>query len=223
MHNSKQATQALANTYADCGDPDGWFEEFYARADGDIRNIYWADLKPNPLLFDWIDTHPFPDGSSAVVVGCGLGDDAEALDRSGFQVTAFDISPSAIEMCRHRFPGSRVRYMVADLFQPPAEYRQSFDLVFECNTIQILTGANRNRALLAIVDLVGPGGQVVVSCRSRNHEEGWDQFPVALDRAEIDGFVHAGLQETHFHAYDDDQDPPVPHYFAVYTRAPDLS
>jgi hypothetical protein len=47
MENSKPATQKLAKDYADRGDPDGWFEEFYARAGGDISKVYWADLKAN--------------------------------------------------------------------------------------------------------------------------------------------------------------------------------
>jgi hypothetical protein len=30
--------------------------------------------------------------------------------------------------------------------------------------------------------------------------------------------VRHGLEEIHYDAYDDDQDPPVPHVFAVYQR-----
>jgi hypothetical protein len=73
-------------------------------------------------------------------------------------------------------------------------------------------------ALEAIAELVAPGGEAIVSCRSRNQGEGWEAFPVALDRNEIDGFIRAGLSEIHFRAYDDQQDPPVPHFFAVYQR-----
>ncbi len=218
MENSKNATQRLAKDYADRGDPNGWFEEFYARAEGDFRKVYWADLKPNPLLLDWIDKGAEPTGKLAVIIGCGLGDDAEALARRGYLVTAFDISPSAIDMCRQRYPESTVDYLVADLFNHPAGWRRGFDLVYECNTIQILQGPNRERALKAIVELVAPGGEAVVSCRSRNTGEELDAFPVALDRHEIDGFQRAGLAETFFMAYDDDQDPPVPHFFACYAR-----
>ena len=39
-----------------------------------------------------------------------------------------------------------------------------------------------------------------------------------LDRNELDGFVRAGLVEHGFVAYDDDQDPPIPHFFAWYRR-----
>ncbi len=218
MDNPKRATQDLAKAYADQGDPNGWFEEFYARADGDIHKVYWADLKPNPLLLGWLEKRNLPPGWRAITIGCGLGDDAEVLARQGFRVTAFDISPSAIDMCRQRYPESAVDYRVADLFDNPGEWRRSFDLVYECNTIQILAGPDRVRAREAIADLVAPGGEVLVSCRSRHSGEDLDAFPLALDRDEIDGFRRAGLAEIHFVAYDDDQEPPVPHFFAVYKR-----
>jgi len=219
MDNSKLNTQLLAKAYADQGNPDGWFEEFYARAEGDISKVYWADLKPSPLLVSWIEENSAPAGTLAITIGCGLGDDAEALASHGYRVTAFDISTSAITMCRQRYPNSAVDYRVADLFNPPAEWHQTFELVYECNTIQILTGSNRTRAIKAIIDLVAPGGYALISCRSRVTGEQADTFPLALDRQEIDGFVRGGLSEIHFTSYDDDQDPPVPHFFAVYRRS----
>lgn len=224
MDNPKAATQHMAKEYAERGDANGWFEEFYARADGDINKVYWADLKPNPLLLAWIGERgesgerSVSGGKRAITIGCGLGDDAEVLSQHGYRVTAFDISPSAIAMCRQRYPESTVDYRVADLFKLPAEWLRGFDLVYECNTIQILSGSGRVQALVAISDLAAPGGEILVSCRSRIAGEQLDSFPVPLDRDEIDGFLRAGLNETHFVAYDDDQEPPVPHFFAVYQR-----
>jgi len=218
MGNPKRETQELARDYADQGRPNDWFEEFYARAEGDHRRVYWADLAPNPKLTRWLDTYPPVPGARAVTVGCGLGDDAEALAASGCRVAAFDISESAIAMCRRRYPASEVDYLVGDLFTPPAKWRRGFDLVYECNTIQILVGRARQDAVAAIADLVAPGGVLLVSCRSREVGQGLDDWPLALDRPEIDRFLTAGLEEIHFDAYDDTQDPPVPHYFAAYRR-----
>lgn len=218
MGHTKEETQDLARLYAKQGDPDGWFEEFYARAGGDIHKIYWADLQPNPMLLTWLKQQRGGAGKKAVLVGCGLGDDAEVLAGNGYHVTAFDISNSAIDMCRHRFPDSLVDYQIDDLFNRPPGWRQSFDLVYECNTVQILTGANRNRAIQAITELVAVGGELIVSCRSGQKNEVSGTFPVPLDRNEIDGFIRAGLIEAEFISYDDDQTPPVPHYFAVYRR-----
>ncbi|MBD3220695.1 methyltransferase domain-containing protein [bacterium] len=221
MTDPKQATRDLAARYAAAGDPNGWFDEFYARADGDIHRVYWADLAPNPHLVAWLESHAPVGGRRAAVVGCGLGDDAEVLARHGYHVTAFDISAAAVGMCRERYPDSSVRYVEGDLFDPPADWRQGFDLVFECNTIQILVDEARERSLPAIADLVAPGGVVLVSCRGREAGEKEDAFPVPLDRREIGRFVtEAGLVERSFLAHDDTQDPPVPHFFAVYRREP---
>lgn len=211
---------AMVESYQRRGDPSGWFDQVYRDARGDHTAVFWADLAPNPYLLAWLEAHPIAvDGARAVTIGCGVGDDAEALAAHGYQVTAFDIAPAAIDLCRRRYPNSPVSYLVADLFEPPPEWTRGFDLVFECNTIQVLPGEYRLRALQAIAGMVAAGGVVLVSCRSRNPGEQADAFPLPLDRAEIDGFVRAGLKEERFVAYDDDQTPPVPHFFAWYSRA----
>ncbi|MCB1182512.1 class I SAM-dependent methyltransferase [bacterium] len=218
MESPRDRTLRLARRYAADGDPDGWFDEFYTRAGGDHRNVYWADLAPGPHLVAWLARHAAAPGGRAVVVGCGVGDDALALAAAGYAVTAFDVSPAAIALCRDRFPDAAVDWRVADLFALPADWSRAFDVVYECNTIQVLTGANRVRARRAIATLAAPGGAVLVSCRSRATDAGLDAWPLALDRPEIDGFQAEGLVAEEFDAYDDDQEPPVPHFFAVYRR-----
>ena len=49
-------------------------------------------------------TRPAAPGRTALIVACGLGDDAEEVSRRGYRVTAFDLVPAAIEHCRERFP-----------------------------------------------------------------------------------------------------------------------
>ncbi|MCL7743521.1 hypothetical protein LV476_00935 [Guyparkeria hydrothermalis] len=95
---------------------------------------------------------------------------------------------------------------------------RGFDLVYECNTTQILAEPQRSQSIEAIAELAAPGGVVLVSCRSREPDDHSLAFPVPLDRDEIDGYRRAGLVEREFDAYDDHQDPPVPHFFAVYER-----
>lgn len=207
----------MVETYQQRDDPSGWCDQVYRDAGGDYRAVFWADLVPNPYLLAWLADHrPVSGGLRALTVGCGVGDDAEALAARGYQVTAFDISPAAIELCRQRYPDSRVDYCVADLFATPAHWMHGFDLVFECNTIQVLPGEYRARALHAIAGMAALGGVVLVSCRSRNLGAQKDAFPLPLDRAELDGFVRDGLTEEGFAAYDDNQAPPVPHFFAWY-------
>jgi len=218
MKYTKEKTIQLSAFYTQKGDPNGWFEEFYAGAKGDINNVYWADLAPNQVLVTWLENNPTPSGALAVTVGCGLGDDAELLAQYGYKVTAFDISPSAIRMCKKRYPKSKVNYLVADLFDLPSDWSKGFDLVYECNTTQILSGPQRRLSVEAIAELTAPMGHVLVSCRSRDVDDTSLTFPIAMDRNEMEGYIRTGLTETYFEAYNDHQDPPVPHFFAVYTR-----
>src|SRR5688500_17557996 len=90
------------------GDRDA-FEHLYRSAAGDAPKVAWADLAPNANVSRWHDRECGDANTEhALVIGCGLGDDAEELALRGFAVTAFDISPTVIDWCRRRFPQSRV-------------------------------------------------------------------------------------------------------------------
>ena len=76
----------------------------------------WAARAPNPHLLDWLDGSPVEvSGRKVLVVGCGLGDDAEAVAARGAMVTAFDIAASAIAAARQRFPGQPVNSLTWSL------------------------------------------------------------------------------------------------------------
>ncbi|MFM7370898.1 MAG: class I SAM-dependent methyltransferase, partial [Sphaerospermopsis kisseleviana] len=118
--------------YIQAGKPTEWFEKLYSQANNDDTVIPWADMKPNHNLIQWLDDHHIQgQRKTALTIGCGLGDDTEELSQRGFNVTAFDISPSAIEWSKNRFPHSDVNYLVADLLNPPVQWNQSFDFILE--------------------------------------------------------------------------------------------
>lgn len=213
------AYKKKVQSYQDRDDPTGWFDSIYTDAQGDHKAVFWADLEPNPYLLKWLKNCSFNNqGRKAVVIGCGVGDDAEALSETGYEVIAFDISPEAIRLCKKRYPDTSVNYLVADLFDYPPQWVEAFELVYECNTIQVLPGKYRLQARDAMVSLLAPQGYILVSCRSRLKGEQEDDIPLPLDKDEIDGFVRCGLSEESFEAYDDTQEPPVPHFFASYKK-----
>lgn len=213
------AYKEMVRSYQDKDEPTAWFDSIYRDAEGDYRNVFWADLEPNPYLLSWLNNNAFKHAKrKAIVVGCGVGDDAEAMSEAGYEVTAFDISPEAIRLCKKRYFNSKVNYLVADLFDFPPQWTENFDLVYECNTIQVLPGKYRTMARDAMISLLAPQGYILVSCRSRLKGEQEDDIPLPLDQEEIDGFIRCGLQEELFEAYDDTQDPPVPHFFASYRK-----
>ena len=209
----------MVRSFQERDDPTGWFDSIYSDAEGDHEAVFWADLEPNPCLLEWLEQHPVTGlQKKAIAIGCGVGDDAEAMSASGYDVTAFDIAPTAIALCKSRYVDTKVQYLVEDLFDYPRDWWQGFDLVYECNTIQVLPGKYRLQARDAMVSLLAKMGDILVSCRSRPTGEQENDIPLALDRLEIDGFLQTGLTGKSFLAYDDDQDPSVPHFFATYRR-----
>jgi SAM-dependent methyltransferase len=182
------------------------FEEIYARAADDLASVPWARLAPHPLLVTWLDSldspglraaRPAAAGDGALVVGCGLGDDAEELARRGYAVTAFDVSPTAIARCRERFPQSLVSYRAADVLNLPGEWRGRFSLVVEINTIQSLPRVDRSAAIDAIAATVAPGGLLFVRCRAPGEDEAdSSERPWPVLRSELDRFTAAGLTQV---------------------------
>ena len=210
----------MVKTYQENNDPTGWFDSIYKSANGDHTKVFWADLEASPYLVSWLEKNPINKPSKrACVIGCGVGDDAEALSEFGFEVTAFDISVTAIELCKNRYKDTKVNYVVADLFDYPKEWSKSFDVVYECNTIQVLPGDYRVKARIAMSSLICKDGYILVSCRSRNEGEKENAIPLPLTKGEMDEFVNSDkLKEISFLAYDDTQEPSVPHFFGIYQR-----
>lgn len=174
------------------------FEELYAQAGEDLEAIPWASLTAHPALREWLDGSPGGRGQTALVVGCGLGDDAEELDRRGYRVAAFDISPTAIARCRQRFPDSTVDYRVADLFALPRDWRSAFNLVVEIRTLQSLPVDQREDAARAIASVVGASGRLFVRCLARGNDERVTTRPWPVSRRELRAFTESGLAELEF-------------------------
>ena len=178
--------------------PSGWFEILYTEADGDSTQVPWAKNSAHPYLQDWLESSTSQDKSGfALVIGCGLGDDAEALANQGYQVTAFDISETAIAWCKKRFPNSAVTYVVADLLDLPSQWQNSFDLVYECRNIQALPLNVREKVIRAIAPLVREKGTLLVITRFRDADIEPEGPPWALSEQELSQFQQLGLEEIH--------------------------
>ena len=195
----------------------GWFERLYAAASRGEATVPWADRIPNPHVVAWLDRER-PRPGRALDVGTGLGDTAEALAARGHDVVAFDVSASAVDETRRRFPASRVRYEVADLLAPPAAWRAAFDLVVECYTLQVLPPAARVWAIEELRTLVAPGGTLLVVARGREPDDPPGEMPWPLTRAEVEGIAGGGLALAALEDFLDDEEPPVRRFRATFLR-----
>jgi len=220
MADPRARVRELAAEYTRKGDQLGWFEALYQEAERGDAAIPWADMEPNPRLLEFWKSHPLETaGKRALVIGSGLGDDAEQLAAWGFKTTGFDISRTAIEKTKKRYPKTQVEYVVADLFHPPEAWIRSFDFVLEIYTVQAFTGELRGKAIEALAEFVAPGGRLLVIARGRGEGEPEAPGPPwPLTREEIDGFRRAGLEEELFEDYVEPEPPWVRRFRALYRR-----
>ncbi len=201
------------------------FDQIYADAAGNAALIPWADERPHPALVNWLNAVApslVRSGSRVCVVGCGLGDDARELMRRGYEVTAFDCSPTAVQWAKDLDPHNARCYYVADLFDPPSRWAGRFDLVVEINTIQSLPPEQRSGAITSIMKLLSRHGRLLVICRGCDEPvELEDGPPWALTENELlDLASHAGLTAiSPISSFMDDEDPPVHRIRAAFRRA----
>lgn len=187
----RKTAARMANRARESGSD--WFEEFYQWTGGDEVKVPWADLEPHPLLVEWLNGRRL---GSAAIVGCGLGDDAEAASRHADSVWAFDVSETAVEWAQRRFPDSSVVYETSDLFRLPAERRFAFSTVIEIYTLQALPPERRQAALESLASLVSTAGELVIITRWREPEAELGPVPWPLLMSELDELDRLGLTRT---------------------------
>ncbi len=177
------------------GHPTAWFDELYAEGAAGEVSMPWDRTEPHPLLQEWADDERLDGGGRrAVVVGCGLGADAEFLASLGFDTVAFDVAPTAVDLARSRNPGSTVEYRVADLLALPPDWHLAFDLVVEIFTLQAVPDPPREVMADAVTRLVATGGTLfAVAFRHDDTEPSEAGPPFPLTRTFMERLGRGGL------------------------------
>lgn len=131
----------------------------------------WEMGKATPPLARYFTEHPPPQGSRALVVGCGRGHEAVLLAQVGgpsSRVVGIDIAPAAVAIGQKQADkhglSDRLHFLAQDLFVWPdtdASQRASFDLVVEHNCFCAIQPGRRDDYVAAVSALVRPGGLLV--------------------------------------------------------------
>ncbi|GAA1162321.1 methyltransferase domain-containing protein [Kribbella jejuensis] len=216
------ATRRIARESLDRDDPTGWFENLYAAAAEGEAVVPWDRGTAHQLLVDWIsESQPDGTGKTALIVGTGTGWDAELVVDRGYDTTAFDISPTAIETAHRNHPASRAHYIVADLLDPPADWHRAFDLVVEIYTVQALPIHLQPDAIKHVTELVAPGGTLLVIAAARPDNQPDDAThgpPWPLTRAAIQSFTTPDLHLIQLDQVPSPTDPTILRWRAEYLR-----
>jgi len=178
-----------------------WFNELYKKYKNNHQDIPWARLEVNPLLESYLNSQDSHTGT-ALVIGCGLGDDARALEIAGYNVVAIDVSDAALESAKERFPDSKVNFVKQDIFEMPEEYRDSFDFVFEAFTIQSLPIIFREKMIKSIINTIDINGKLLVVAHKK--EKNFPGPPWPLQEDEVNLFSLHGMKELSNEVHNED-------------------
>jgi len=213
-------TRNLAADAVAANDPTAWFDRLYVQANEGQATVPWDHEQPQQLLVDWAEQHGISGhGEPALVIGAGLGRDAEYVAGLGFSTTAFDISETAVETARQRHPDSTVDYRVANLLELPPDWLGRFDFVFESLTVQSLPQPPRHTAIARVRELLRPGGTLLVVANARDEGAEVEGPPWPLTPSEVTLFAGDDVTVTATERITDDNDPAIQRWRIVCRRS----
>lgn len=149
----------------------------HAHFDGAFWHDHWQErpqqrhqLRPNPYVSE--ETAGLKPGT-ALDAGCGTGAEALWLAEHGWQVTAVDISDTALDIARQlpHAQAAAIQWLCADLTRWQPERR--WDLVI---TNYAHTPMPQLKFYARIADWVAPGGELLIVAH-KSHDDGEHQHP----------------------------------------------
>ncbi|MCZ7583415.1 MAG: class I SAM-dependent methyltransferase [Deltaproteobacteria bacterium] len=160
------------------------FEEFYRAGP-----VPWDIGRPQPVFVRLAD-----DGEivgTVLDVGCGTGDNAIELARRGFDVTAIDAAPTAIERARAKAEnkGISVRFLNTDALSPDLDGAR-FQTVIDSGLFHVFSDEERPLFEKMLAEKLEPGGSYFLLCFSE-HETRPDG-PRRVTQTEIKGTFQKG-------------------------------
>ena len=135
--------------------PTKWEADYRRKSDG------WDMGGPTPVFKRLASSKRFTPGRM-LVPGAGRGHDAREFARQGFQVTAVDFAPTAInEMKRLAEPDAPVEVLQHDLFALPPQMDHSFDYVLQYTCFCAIDPKRRTEYADLVNRLLKPGGAYI--------------------------------------------------------------
>lgn len=146
----------------------------------------------------------------AVELGCGTGTNAIWLAQQGFDVTAIDITPTAIAQAeaKAKEAGARVNFVTADVTEPP-DLGEPFPFFFDRGCYHAVRRGNAGGFLRELDRITAPGAWGIVLTGNAREERKPGPPAVSEEtlRAELGRFFDfVSLEEFRF-----DQDEPDGH------------
>ena len=209
-------TNLILEYILDIKSSNDFFENIYKKSQGNEEKVPWAEMQTDKYLKEYLEMHCGE--GKAIVIGCGLGDDAAALEEAGFEVTAIDISKTAIQWAKERYDYTDINFLVQDIFDLPLQMLGEYDFVFESRTIQSLPIQHRDKIISCISTLMAPKAKALVIANGKQEGEKFEGPPWPLEYNELRLFENHGCKELEFSIFESDNKTSKLKFRALYEK-----
>lgn len=142
----------------------------------------------------------------AVVLGCGTGTNAIYLAKKGFDVTAIDIAPTALNRAEEKAEkeGVKIHWLLADVLAPPMHI-ETFDFIFDRGCYHGVRSNDAEGYVKTVKRLSRLGTHILILAGNANEERHYGPPRVTEEELRSDfssGFDFARLDTVRFDSVD---------------------
>jgi SAM-dependent methyltransferase len=150
------------------------WDEFYRNYP--LEELGWELGKPRPILVEYVESGLIPKGK-ALDTCCGAGTNPIYLAQKGFDVSAFDISMTALGIANEKAKrlGKSIDFLNGNFVNLP--FRASiFDFVFDMGCFHHVSREVRAKFIVGINRVLRKGGVYMLTAFSYRNGAGWNHF-----------------------------------------------
>lgn len=167
------------------------WDERYRKGD-----TFWNKGAPSPPMRQYLERHPVR--GRALVPGSGHGHEVALAVEHGLDAVGLDIAPTGVAEAQALYPQLAGRFVVGDLFDPPAPMRGAFDLVLEHTCMSALPPALRADYRRGIDLVLRPGGLLIGVWFINPHlDPGEEGPPFAFGVPDLTALFAEGFEIVH--------------------------
>lgn len=135
-----------------------------------IDNIPWNFKTPPDVLENLVRTGTITP-CKTIDLGCGTGNYAIYLASEGFDVTAVDISSSAIKIAKNNASqkGIDCNFIIADVLGDLKQVQSTFNFAYDWELLHHIFPSDREKYIRDVYKLLNPGGRYLSVCFSEEN------------------------------------------------------
>ena len=141
-----------------------------------LNSLGWELGRPRPILIEFIEKGLIKKGK-ALDLCCGAGTNTVYLAEKGFEVTAIDISPRAIEYAEKKAQQAnvKIKLMVQNFVNLPFG-DEEFDFVFDMGCFHHVKVEDRTKFIKGAHRVLKRDGNYLLTCFSYKNGPAWNHF-----------------------------------------------